>query len=479
MSAYDPILARLLALHPKRIDLSLDRMWRILDALGHPERQLPPVIHVAGTNGKGSTIAFMRAMLEAAGLQRARLHLAASGALQRALSARCAGRRRAGLRRGAGGGARGVRARQRRRADHRVRDRDRGGLSAVRAPSGRRAAARSRARRPARRHQRDRDGRSPASITPVSMDHLGISRRHAREDRRREGGDPQARRAGGDRAADRRGAGGDRARGQARARAAAGRRASTGACTPSAAGWSIRTTTGCSICRLPKLAGRHQFDNAGTAIAALRAAGLALPPRPSRPASPRPNGRRACSADARTPEGARAGRRASCGSTAATTPTAAARSRRRWPISRSACRARWCWSSACSRPRTARGFLRNFAGLRAPRHRRADPDQDKSAAGRGAGGCGASGRHSGRKPRHDRGRARAVGRLELDPPPRILITGSLYLAGEVLARRHAAGVVLDSASGAIGLPRHPAARAEGGPCGRGRSNGRPAMFMTQ
>src|SRR4249919_698043 len=67
MPAIDSIVARLLALHPKRIDLSLDRMWRILDALGHPERKLPPVIHVAGTNGKGSTVAFMRAMLEAAG----------------------------------------------------------------------------------------------------------------------------------------------------------------------------------------------------------------------------------------------------------------------------------------------------------------------------------------------------------------------------------------------------------------------------
>jgi len=67
MTHVDAILARLLALHPKRIDLSLDRMWRILDALGHPERRLPPVIHVAGTNGKGSTVAFMRAMLEAAG----------------------------------------------------------------------------------------------------------------------------------------------------------------------------------------------------------------------------------------------------------------------------------------------------------------------------------------------------------------------------------------------------------------------------
>ncbi|HZL41486.1 MAG TPA: folylpolyglutamate synthase/dihydrofolate synthase family protein [Pseudolabrys sp.] len=62
----DAILARLTALHPKRIDLSLDRVQRLLAALDHPEQKLPPVIHVAGTNGKGSTIAFMRAVLEAA-----------------------------------------------------------------------------------------------------------------------------------------------------------------------------------------------------------------------------------------------------------------------------------------------------------------------------------------------------------------------------------------------------------------------------
>jgi dihydrofolate synthase/folylpolyglutamate synthase len=67
MAPLDSIVARLLALHPKRIDLSLDRMRRILDALDHPERRLPPVIHVAGTNGKGSTVAFVRAILEAAG----------------------------------------------------------------------------------------------------------------------------------------------------------------------------------------------------------------------------------------------------------------------------------------------------------------------------------------------------------------------------------------------------------------------------
>jgi dihydrofolate synthase/folylpolyglutamate synthase len=68
MTSIDTIVARLTALHPKLIDLSLDRMWRLLAALGHPERRLPPVIHVAGTNGKGSTVAFMRAILEAAGL---------------------------------------------------------------------------------------------------------------------------------------------------------------------------------------------------------------------------------------------------------------------------------------------------------------------------------------------------------------------------------------------------------------------------
>ena len=63
----DAVAARLFALHPKRIDLSLGRIQRLLAALDHPERRLPPVIHVAGTNGKGSTIAFARAILEAAG----------------------------------------------------------------------------------------------------------------------------------------------------------------------------------------------------------------------------------------------------------------------------------------------------------------------------------------------------------------------------------------------------------------------------
>ncbi len=66
-SGSDEILLRLSALHPKKIDLSLGRIAALLDRLGRPQDHLPPVIHVAGTNGKGSTIAFMRAMLEAAG----------------------------------------------------------------------------------------------------------------------------------------------------------------------------------------------------------------------------------------------------------------------------------------------------------------------------------------------------------------------------------------------------------------------------
>ena len=68
MESSDALIARFLALHPKTIDLSLGRIERLLADLGHPERRLPPVVHVAGTNGKGSTIAFMRAILESAGL---------------------------------------------------------------------------------------------------------------------------------------------------------------------------------------------------------------------------------------------------------------------------------------------------------------------------------------------------------------------------------------------------------------------------
>lgn len=62
-------LKQLEALHPKKIDLGLERIERVLDALGNPQNSLPPTVHVAGTNGKGSTIAFLRAIAEAQGLR--------------------------------------------------------------------------------------------------------------------------------------------------------------------------------------------------------------------------------------------------------------------------------------------------------------------------------------------------------------------------------------------------------------------------
>jgi dihydrofolate synthase/folylpolyglutamate synthase len=67
--AADREIERLLGLHPKGFDLSLDRITRLLERLDNPQRRLPPVIHVAGTNGKGSACAFSRALLEAAGLR--------------------------------------------------------------------------------------------------------------------------------------------------------------------------------------------------------------------------------------------------------------------------------------------------------------------------------------------------------------------------------------------------------------------------
>jgi dihydrofolate synthase/folylpolyglutamate synthase len=67
MSEAGQEIEKLLGLHPKGFDLSLDRITRLLDVLGNPQRKLPPVIHVAGTNGKGSVTAFCRALLEAGG----------------------------------------------------------------------------------------------------------------------------------------------------------------------------------------------------------------------------------------------------------------------------------------------------------------------------------------------------------------------------------------------------------------------------
>ena len=162
MTPIDSIVARLTALHPKRIDLSLERIERLLAALGSSGKKLPPVIHVAGTNGKGSTIAFLRAMLEAAGKRvhvytsphlvrfNERFRLGAPGEGKLVSDDELAATLDECERVNAGA------------AHHRVRDHHRGRPPAVRAPSRRRAAAGGRARRPARRHQCDRCIRSPA-----------------------------------------------------------------------------------------------------------------------------------------------------------------------------------------------------------------------------------------------------------------------------------------------------------------------------
>src|SRR6185437_4332138 len=76
----DALLAEMMLLHPKLIDLSLGRVERLLAKLGHPERKLPPIVHIAGTNGKGSVTAYLRAIIEAAG---ARVHVYTSPHLVR------------------------------------------------------------------------------------------------------------------------------------------------------------------------------------------------------------------------------------------------------------------------------------------------------------------------------------------------------------------------------------------------------------
>ena len=145
----DELIARLSALHPKQIDLSLDRMHRLLERLDHPERLLPPVIHVAGTNGKGSTIAYLRAILEAAGL---RVHVYTSPYLVRINEC---------FRIGETGGGRLADDAELRRVlehceqvnagepDHDFRDGDRGGVLPVRGARGRCGAAGNRPRRTA------------------------------------------------------------------------------------------------------------------------------------------------------------------------------------------------------------------------------------------------------------------------------------------------------------------------------------------
>ena len=165
----DPILERLMRLHPRSIDLELERIERLLAALGSPHLKLPPVVHVAGTNGKGSLVAYLRAMAEAAGY---RVHVYTSPHLVRFNERiRVAGRLIDDDLLDADPD--GVRGGQPGKAHHLLRDHHGRGLSRLRPRAGRSRGDRGRHGRSPRHHQ---CRRSPvlSAITPIGYDHTGF-----------------------------------------------------------------------------------------------------------------------------------------------------------------------------------------------------------------------------------------------------------------------------------------------------------------
>jgi len=430
MTPVDSILARLLALHPKRIDLTLERVQHILQRLGHPERRVPPVIHVAGTNGKGSTIAFLRAMLEAAGKS---VHVYTSPNLVR-INER--------FRLGASGG--GVLVSDEELADALAECERANGDAPITIFEIETAAAFVLFAR----HSADMlllevglGGRLDATnvierplasvVTPVSMDHIEFL------------GDTiekiAAEKAGIFRAGvpaviapqtDAVSAVLERHAGKARAPLhVAGQQ------------WSASIERGRLVYQdekglfdlpPPKLFGRHQFDNAGTAIAALRAAGIRLPVKAVE------QGLMRAEWPARL-------QRLTTGRLVALAPAGA----ELWldgghnaDGGRAIAAALGDLEERVSRPlvlvvgmlstKDHAGFLSNFTGLvrrvfGVPIHQDKGVPVDEIAAAARDAGMPADASASIEEA------LTAIGALDFDPPPRILITGSLYLAGEVLA----------------------------------------------
>jgi dihydrofolate synthase/folylpolyglutamate synthase len=431
MSAYQPIIERLLTLHPKRIDLSLDRMWRILDALGHPERRIPPVIHVAGTNGKGSTVAFMRAMLEAAGRS---VHVYTSPHLVR-FNER--------FRIGAPGGGELV-------SDEALAEalleceRANGGEPITVFEIETAAAFLLFSRNPAdvTLLEVGLGGRLDATnvidkplasaITPVSMDHLeflgdAIEKIAAEKAGILKRGVPAAIAPQPEAAL------------AVIERAAHGLRAPLRICGEQ---WHVHSERGRLVYQdddglldlpLPKLPGRHQLDNAGTAIATLRAAGFALP-------------MQAFETGLGKAEWPARMQHLSHGALKQLVPAGS----ELWldgghntDGGRAIAAALGDLEERVPRPlviivgmlttKDNVGFLRNFTGLARrviavpiPRQEKSVPPETLVDIARGI-GLPADSRDS------LEAALIATGHLGLMPAPRILITGSLYLAGEVLA----------------------------------------------
>jgi dihydrofolate synthase / folylpolyglutamate synthase len=430
MTAVDSILARLLALHPKRIDLSLDRMWRVLERLGHPERRVPPVIHVAGTNGKGSTIAFLRAMLEAAGKS---VHVYTSPNLVR-INER--------FRLGTPGG--GLLVSDAELADALAECERANGEAPITIFEIETAAAFLLfARNPADMLLLEvgLGGRLDATnvveqplasvVTPVSMDHVEFL------------GDTLEKIAAEKAGIFRKNAPAVIAPQTAVASAVLERQAEKVRAPLHVAGqhWHAHVENGRLVYQdeqglldlpPPKLFGRHQFDNAGTAIAALRAAGIRLPVRAIEQGLTRAEwparlqrlttGRLVALAPAGAELWLDGGHNAEGGRA-----IAAALGDLEERVSRPLVLVVGMLST---KDRSA--FLGNFTGLvrrvfGVPIHQdKGVPVEEIAAAARAAS-----------MPADAMGSIEdaltAIGRLGFDPPPRILITGSLYLAGEVLA----------------------------------------------
>ena len=432
MSAYDSIIARLLTLHPKRIDLSLDRVWRLLDALGHPERRLPPVIHVAGTNGKGSVIAFMRAVLEAAGKS---VHVYTSPHLVR-FNER--------FRLGAPGGGRLV-------SDEALAsvltecERANGDEPITVFEIETTAAFLLFSRHPADvvLLEVGLGGRLDATnvidkplacaITSISMDHLEFL------------GDTQEKIAAEKAAILKRGVPAAIAPQDDSVLAVIEQQARRVRAPLRVAGehWSVheerarlvyQDDDGLLDLPLPKLHGRHQIENAGVAIATLRAAGMALPlqafetgiARAEWPARMQllSQGALKALAPADSELWLDGGHNAEGGRVVA---AALGDLEERVPRP-------LVLIVGMLATKDCAGFLQNFAGIARrviavpiPRQEKSVPAETLVDVARGV-GIPAEGRDS------LEAALAAVGRLELAPPPRILITGSLYLAGEVLAR---------------------------------------------
>jgi dihydrofolate synthase/folylpolyglutamate synthase len=432
MTAYDSIIARLLTLHPKRIDLSLDRMWRILDALGHPERGVPPVIHVAGTNGKGSAIAFMRAMLEAAGHG---VHVYTSPHLVR-FNER--------FRIGAPGGGKLV-SDEALAAALEECERANGNAPITVFEIETAAAFLLFSRNPAdvlllevglggRLDATNVIDRPLASvIMPVSMDHLEFL------------GDSLEAIAGEKAAILKRDVPGVIAPQPAAVLAVIERQARKVRAPLHVAGehWNVHEEHGRLVYQdddalldlpAPKLPGRHQFDNAGIAIAALRAAGLKLP-------------NAAFESGIVKAEWPARLQLLSHGALKELAPPDS----ELWldgghnaDGGRAVAAALGSFEERVPRPlvlvigmlatKDCDGYLRNFSGMARRVVAIPIPHQEKTLSAEAVAQCA---RNAGIPAEHydsiEEALA-AVGRLELEPAPRILIAGSLYLAGDVLAK---------------------------------------------